>query len=278
LSEGFIPTVKRLLLLILEIVVLLAALTLIVATAVVADRLDNQVGSVVVLLGGLIPAVGSVIWLRWKDRKWKLRLDAEGFLAFRARMKAHPKRTRRIEKLRRWSLWVPSFVAAFALFFLPINSQLISFRTRFLAHWNFSVPFNWMVIKSSGGRFVWAFFTNSGPARYGITPNWFREPSPASVTLSFGDPGDRFGWRKPEYEKETGRFTHQDKLVIMIGGREMDCWEYPRRDWEPIGWEEILCATRPNGRDFNLRVSFFGDKRDKGSFYRVLATAKPTTE
>ena len=273
-KHALVRTLKRFLLLTVQAAILLVGLAAAILSAEQLDSAGNDL-AVVSFFSCLAIAIAGLALLRRVSRKWKLRWDAEAYLEFRARVRRSSSRTKLFERMRRGAMCLPSLLAAFVLFFLPISSHVAYAGRGVLAHYRVSIPVNWMLLRSAGGRFVWAFFSSEGAAHYGVTPNWLKQPGPSSVTLIWSEPWDRSGWWRPEHEEKAGKFTHLSKEEFAIGEMNMECWEYPGRRWEPATWVEILCSTAGNGKDFNLRASFYGERADKKSFLEVIRSARP---
>ena len=218
--------------------------------------------------------MAGFVLFRRRSRKWKVKLDAEAFLKFRSRMQSHAKRTIWLERIRRGLMGLPSLLAAFVLFFVPVASHIVFSARQLTLHYRFSVPVNWMIVKSFDAGMTSVFFNNEGALRYGITPLWLRRSFRSGATFGWSDPKTPYPWWRPLRERG-GKRTEVASSKFRIGKLEMECWEYatPYRDPEPL--TEVLCETRPNGVDFNLHAAFLGHEEDKQSFYAVVRSAVP---
>jgi hypothetical protein len=226
------------------------------------------------------------LWFRRKARKREIENDAAIWMAGRAWGRLHPRRAEYLRMLRRNLLWFPSICAAVVFFFLPAVSHVVCSGHHLVSHYRFSTPLNWTIIKIPGYDSVaWAYFSDEGAARYGFSPIWFSHSMPSSVAIESADPASLFTWWRPEHEVAIGHPTETAKTEFMIGTIEMNCWEYQDAHayYDGLGYSsnhvvsafrwEVLCSTRPNGRDFNLHASFLGRKEDVPSFYNVLKGA-----
>ena len=220
-------------------------------------------------------AIGAFILFRRKSKKWKLKWDAEAYLDFRERMRATPEGTRRLEKLRRGLLWAPSLCAAFVLFFQPLASRTIFSARHLVPHYQFSVPLNWMIVKSRYDLFTWTAFNNEGALRYGFTPIWMNRTYRSGAVFGWTDFRTPYEWWKPRHEMESGKRTDIAAPSFTIGRLKVQCWEYTTRYRDPEPLKDIVCATEPNGVDFNFHASFWGHEQDKKDFYDVLRSARP---
>jgi len=227
--------------------------------------------------------IAIFLWFRRKVRKLEIENDAAIWMAGRPWRRLHPRRARYLRFLNRCILWLPSICAAIVFFFLPVVSHVVCSGRHIVSHYRFSTPLNWTIIKIPGyDLFAWAYFSDEGAARYGFSPIWFSHSMPSSVAIESADPTSSFAWWRPEHEIATGHPTEIAKTEFMIGTIEMNCWEYQDAHayYDGLGYSsnhvvsaftwEILCSTRPNGRDFNLHASFLGCKEDVRSFYEVL--------
>jgi hypothetical protein len=249
---------------------------------------ENDFPEIGFFSGLLLTAVGWLT-LHYKTRRWKIRQDAARWIANRSFAKKYPQRAEFLRIAHRWLLWVPSACAALALFFLPVASHVPLAGRSLVPHYNLSTPLSWMVIPTGGryNRFVRTFFSGEGAARFGMTSMWLMPSTPSDATFSIGDPRVREeDWSLQESELARFHGTHLAEREFKMGTITMKCWEYRhkyaysaevlRNMLRPVISWEVLCATEPNGVDFNLAASFFGREEDIPAFYRVLESAKPT--
>jgi hypothetical protein len=267
---------KRVLLFATEVAGLILGFVISLRLAAYFDSRENDFAAIA-FLGSLVLNVVAFFVFRRKTRKWKIEQDAASWMANRAWRELHPHRARYVRIAHRSLVWLPSICTALVLFFLPVASHLAFSSSRLVPHYRLSVPLNWLVIKSRGDYpYVWAFLSREGAARYGLTPIWFNNSMPSLVTFGITDPASGYVWRLPEREIASGHTTHLAKADFKLGTIEADCWEnrVPVHYAEGVLWE-VLCSTRPNGRDFNLHASFFGHSEDMPTFYKVLRGAAP---
>lgn len=223
------------------------------------------------------------LWFRRKVRKREIENDAAIWMAGRAWRRLHPRRARSLRFLNRCLLWLPSICAAVVFFFHPMVSHLLFPGGHLVPHYRTSTPLNWTILKAPGyNSLAWAYFSDEGASRYGFGPIWFSHSMPSGVAIGSADPTSSFTWWRPEHEIAIGHPTEIAKTEFMIGTIEMNCWEYQDAHayYDGLGYSsnhvvsafrsEVLCSTRPNGRDFNLHASFLGRKEDVRSFYEVL--------
>jgi hypothetical protein len=275
---------KRVTLLTVELAVLALGIWAAFAFAIFFDVLDSWLAVTGFFSIPTFSVLAFVLFPR-KSHQWKTTLDAAAFLKDRAIRQQHPVRAKITRRLRRSLLWLPVLAAAFALFFLPATSHIVYSSQHLVPHYKFAVPFNWMIIKA--GRdypMAWVYFSNEGSAKHGFTPQWFNHSLPSSATFLVTDPASTFQWYHPRTEGAEARTTLIQQVTFKIGEIEMDCWEYEAsylRYGNPLMTDapkilcDTKCATRANGRNFNLHASFLGRKDDRPFFYQVLRTATP---
>jgi hypothetical protein len=265
---------KTVLLFAVEVAVLITGFLISFTLAVYLDSRENGLAGIGFFGGLFLTAIGFVLFRR-KTRNWKIEQDAVSWMASRSWRQLYPHRARRVRIVQRSLLWLPSICAALVLFFLPVSSHFAFPGSRLVPHYRFSVPLNWLIIKSRGDYpFAWTLFSGEGAARYGMSPIWFTHSMPSGATFAITDPAAGYVWSVPQRETESGHTTHVAKTDFQLGTIQADCWEYriPVHYAESVLWE-VLCSTRPNGRDFNLHASFLGHKEDVPTFYRVLKGA-----
>ena len=268
---------KRVLLFVTEVAGFILGCVISFSLAAYFDSRENNFAATAFFLGSLVLTVIGFFVFRRKTRKWKIEQDAARWMAIRSWRGLHPHRARYVRLAHRILLWLPSACAALVLFFLPVASHLAFPSSSLVPHYRLSVPLNWLVIKSSGDYpMVWAFLSRKGAARYGLTTSWSNDSTPSVVTFGITDPASGYVWRIPEREMESGHPTHIAKTDFKLSIIEADCWEYrvPIHYAEGM-FGEVLCSTRPNGRNFNLHASFFGHIEDIPTFYKVLRGAAP---
>src|ERR1700722_9270648 len=276
---------KRVLLFFAEAGLLIVGYASAFKLAIHFDSADNNLAPILVLFTLLI-TIFSFLVLRRRTRKWKIEGDAAGWIADRSWRQAHPSRAKKVRRMYRCLLCLPGICVAIVFLFLPVASRIVYSGTYLVPHYRFSVPLNWMILKSRGDFFVWAFFSYQGAARYGFTPIWFNHSLPSSATFVSSDPTSAFTWWRPQSETTHGHTTHVAKTEFKMGTIEVNCWEY-RHTYNdtsapsvglvtPAVLWEVLCSTQPNGRDFNLHASFFGQREDVPAFYNFLQGATPT--
>lgn len=254
--------------------------------AYLQDTASKSCPVVVILCFSLVCT--AWVWIRRKTRKWATAADAEAFLANRCWRQLHPRRAKYVRSIRRWAIWLPSIFAAFVLFFLPAASHLLYLGRSIFPHYRVSIPLNWMVIEYQGSG--WLLFSEQGAARHGLTPIWFNRRMPSGVVFLIRDPEHADVWSRPESELANGHTTHLGVRDFRLGMLTSRCYEYrhiygnaPESSsgilTPPVLWES-LCATDPNGINYNLRIAFFGHREDLPTFYKVLnsATTSPNAE
>ena len=283
LNETYMRLIKKFFLFASEIVVLFLGFLLSLGFALGLYSAGYNVGLLVFILG--FPLVcAAVVWFRRKTGKWMIAADAEAFLVHRSWQQLHPRRAKYYRDVRRSIVWLPSILGAFVLFFLPVASHIVCFGGQVVPHYRVSFPLNWLVIKSQG--MVWAFFTEEGASRYGLTTIWFNHRMPSSGVFLTRSPKDADTWSRPASELSNGH-THVAVREFRLGMITASCYEYRKMYGKipeassgilspPVLWASD-CFTHPNGIDYNLSSSFFGHREDLPAFYKVLdsATASP---
>jgi hypothetical protein len=228
----------------------------------------------------------ALVWFRRKTGKWTAAADADAFLAYRSWRRLHPRRAKYSRVVGRSLIWLPSLFSAFVLFFLPVASHLFYLGRSIIPHCRVSVPLNWLVIESQGSG--WLFFSEEGAARYGLTPIWFNRRMPSGVVFLTSDPAHGDGWSRPETELASGHTTHVGVREFRLGLLTSSCYEYrhiygnaPESSsgllTPPVLWES-LCASHPNGINYNLRTAFLGHREDLPAFYKLLNSTIPSPD
>lgn len=272
---------KRVLLFAAEVAVLIAGFVISFTLAIFFDSRENPLAEIGFFFGGLLLTAAGFVLFRRRTRNWKIEQDAATWMASRSWRQLHPRRARLKRMLYRCMLWLPSSSAAFVLFFLPVASHLFYLGQSIIPHYRVSVPLNWLVIESQGSG--WLFFSEEGASRYGLTPIWFNRRMPSGVVFLISDPEHGDGWYRPEKELASGHTTHESVRDFRLGMLTSSCYEYrhiygnaPESSsgllTPPVLWES-LCATRPNGVNYNLRTAFLGHREDLPAFYKVLNSA-----
>jgi hypothetical protein len=279
---------KRVLLFFVELGVLFLGLAGTIGVAYILERREAN-DSPLASIAFFVPLILSVVgffFFRHRNRRWKIEYDAANWLSYRSSQRLHPRRTRNVQIARRWLQWFPSACAALVLFFLPVASRIACPGAQFVRGYRASIPMNWIIISNGGSNpnfLATALFSNEGASRYGLTPMWFNHSLPSGVSLDTSDPAISNEWYRPTAEAKDGSPTHVAKTAFAIGTMTVTCWEYrdtfdlhssPRWLYPPVLWE-VLCSSQPNGRNYNLRASFLGQKEDIPSFYQVLKNLTP---
>jgi hypothetical protein len=267
---------KRVLLFATEVLGLILGFVISFGLAHYFDSRENNFAALTLFFGTLVLTIVGLFLFRRTTRKWKTEQDAARWMAIRSWRRLHPHRARYVRIMHRILLWLPSACAALVLFFLPVASHLAFPSACLIPHYRLSVPLNWFVIKSRGDYpMISTFLSRKGAAPYGLTPNWFNR-APSVVTFGITDPESGYVWSLPERDIESGHPTHIAKTDFKLGTIEAECWEYrvPVHFAEGV-FGEVLCSTRPNGRDFNLHAAFFGHSEDIPTFYAVLKGTTP---
>lgn len=285
--ESYVRLIKKSFLFAAELVFLFVGFVVsLIPCAYLQDTASKSCPVVVILCFSLVCT--AWVWIRRKTRKWATAADAEAFLANRCWRQLHPRRAKYVRSIRRWAIWLPSIFAAFVLFFLPAASHLLYLGRSIFPHYRVSIPLNWMVIEYQGSG--WLLFSEQGAARHGLTPIWFNRRMPSGVVFLIRDPEHADVWSRPESELANGHTTHLGVRDFRLGMLTSRCYEYrhiygnaPESSsgilTPPVLWES-LCATDPNGINYNLRIAFFGHREDLPTFYKVLnsATTSPNAE
>ena len=248
----------------------------------------NSLGSRFALLAlvlGFTLICAAVVWFRCKTEKWSIAADAKAWLGYRSWRKLHPRCAKYLRILQTISLLLPAACSMLVLFFLPVASHIVYSGTG-VPHYRVAAPLNWLIIKSSDGIFLVAFFSNHGAAQCGLTPIWFNHRMPSNSVFYTSDPKHADEWWRPNHELATGHTTHVGVRRVQVGVLTATCYEYkhiysdgadhPSSTLYPSVYWESLCSTQPNGIQYNLRAAFFGDREDLPAFYEVLNSATPT--
>jgi hypothetical protein len=278
---------KRVALIFAELGLLLLGCWLSVLVAILLNSDGENDYPEIGFFSGLLLTGVACLALHYKTRRWRIKQDAARWMASQSFAKKYPSRARFLRIAHRWLLWVPSACAAFALFFLPVASHVPLAGRSLVPHYSLSTPLSWMVVPIGDRyhRYVRAFFSGEGAARFGTTRIWVIPSTPSDATFSIEDPGWEEDWSLHEGDLAGIHGAHLKSREFNIGTMTMKCWEY-RREYSDspevlrsmlrprIAWE-VLCATEPNGIDFNLQASFFGREEDISAFYKVLESVKP---
>lgn len=276
---------KKFLLFASELAFLFIGLIFAAVFAAYLNSLDSRFSLLAFVLGFILVCAAAV-WFRGKTAKWNIAADAKAWLEYRSWRKLHPRGARLLRILQFFFLLFPTGCSILVLFFLPVASHVYYCGTGVIPHYRVDAPLNWVILKSRGNAEVWAFFSNRGAARYGLTPIWFNRRTPSSGLFLIRDPKHADDWWRPSHELKTGHTTHVSIRKLQIGSLTATCYEYkyaydndPRYSpniLNPSDLWESLCSTQPNGVQYNLRASFFGDREDLPAFYQVLGSATPT--
>jgi hypothetical protein len=277
--------IKKVFLFVTELAFLFFGFLISLGPALALSSTGHKSGPVVFIVAFSLVCT-ALVWFRRKTGKWTAVTDAEAFLAHRSWRRHHPRSAKYFRAVRPWLIWLPSLIAAFVLFFLPAASHFFYIGRSIIPHYRVSVPLNWLVVESQGRGGL--FFSEEGAARYGLTPIWFNRRMPSYVVFLVRDPEHGDGWNRPETELASGHTTHVGVRDIRLGMLTSRCYEYrhvygnaPESSYglltPPVLWES-LCATQPNGINYNLRSAFSGHREDLPAFYKMLNSAIVTPD
>ena len=267
--------IRRLLLFITEVAVLLFGLAISLALAIYfASGENSDAAATPILLAGSCLTILGLFMFRRKTRGWKIEYDAAGWARTQAERRTRPIYARYKRIVQRTLLCVPSAVAAFVLFFLPVVSHMTHPRSRYLKHYRVPIPWTMLVLSQLGSLQEYSFVraytgASSDPGRFGFMPFW--EPAQLYSLMVFGSvpPG-----------ATTFEFNHKQRVAgrgepsreFRFGDAALTCWQNfntRRPHWE------VACDTPPEVHEQNFYAMFYGREEDIPVFYRIIEGVTP---
>jgi hypothetical protein len=210
-----------------------------------------------------------LMYCRHKRRNIWLREEAERWLAARSAKPITPAK-RRLQKLRRGMLWVPSIFALWVLLFLPeswgIASHIVEGGSVNLNGNRIAIPLTW-VITSNGnisGQSFAQVLVGRGIGRVGFIPYLRREELIAHLSLH----GLSYDQRDHGYSPVPRNANILSSRTVAFGTESLFCSDIaygkgPRLDSDQA---EIYCATPASG----IVVYFYGSRTLSNEFYGLL--------
>jgi len=230
--------------------------------------------------GGLAFTIFAFLLVQWKTRKWKMKYDAERWLASRAERRFHPNRAKYLRLIRRCLLWLPSVCAALVVFFFPVATHLLNLRSHYLKHYRVPIPWTWTVLSPLGTSgeysFTNALITMGAMGRYGVTPFWKERSSFSVATFGSVGPDGAFDFNESQREQRLRGAANVSRRDFQLGKATLTCWQYfpanESRVWKlvPKDYWEIACSTPASVHDRDFYAHFYGGGDKILRFYKVL--------
>jgi hypothetical protein len=235
--------------------------------------------------GGLAFTIFAFLFVQWKTRKWKMKYDAERWLASRVERRFHPKRAKYSRLIRRRLLWLPSVCAALVVFFFPVTTHLLHMRSRYLKHYRVPIPWTWTVFSPVGDTgeysYINALITMGAMGRYGVTPFWKERPSFSVTTFGSVGPNGAFDFNESLREQRLRGATNVSQRDFQLGKATLTCWQYFPAHSSRVGklapndYWEIACSTPASLRDRDFYAYYYGGTDKVLPFYKVLEHVTP---
>jgi hypothetical protein len=281
--------IKRVLIFASEIGVLLLGLVVSIALGGLVDRFtsfDSDLALLTFGCGLLLTAVGFLLLLR-KHRAAKFEYEVVGWEINRADRKLNARRAQFQRNVRRTMVWVPSAIAALALFFYPVASHLLHPGSRYLRYYRVPIPwtvtvlstvYSWPELAPDYSR-VEALVSDKALGRFGITPFWDRGALSSTMGFASMNPEGSYGYSdQPEPAIPQGA-TEVTSREFRLGTVALTCWQYVlpyRRGWpDGTGPWEVSCLAPEDVHQFNFQSWFYGEKSDLPLFYRIIEGVTP---
>ncbi len=271
--------IKRVLLFGTEAGILVLGFVLTLAfTELMESVLENSGGFA--FLGGLAFTIFAFLLIQRATRKWKMKYDAERWLASRAEHRSHPNRAKYLRLIRRCLLWLPSVCAALVVFFFPVATHLLNLRSHYLKHYRVPIPWTWTVLPPLGTSgeysFTYALITMGAMGRYGVTPFWKERSSFSVATFGSVGPDGAFDFNESQREQRLRGAANVSRRDFQLGKATLTCWQYfpanESRVWKlvPKDYWEIACSTPASVHDRDFYAHFYGGGDKILRFYKVL--------
>jgi hypothetical protein len=279
--HSLIRPTKRLLVFTSELGVLVVGIVLSIAISfciATSNRCENSIecprASFALICGVSLTVVGFVLWRR-KTRPWKIQYDAAGFALMNAERTLHPVRARYSRLARLILVWLPTVLAAFVLFFLPVASHLVHPSSQYFKHFRIPIPWTTFMTFASPGDasdFGWVtvIASSRGRGRLGITPfriaPVWREERLSIMTLTVTPKSSMPGTRvnadlAATFTCEQFRFGPSAPWLFRLLGSG-SVWE-------------ARCQARQPVYQQDLYADFVGCEEDLAIFYRIVRGIRP---
>lgn len=161
--------IKRLLLFVSEVGVVAVGFEFSLGAAAILGRDGDNYVPALVFFSGLLLTLAAVLIIHPKTRRWRAEYDAVDWALDNGNGKLHPVRVRCIKIAKRLLLWVPSAMAAVALWFPPVLSHVLHPRSHYLTQYRVPIPWSFTVI--TGENWVRAVRSSGGRSRFSVAPN-----------------------------------------------------------------------------------------------------------
>jgi membrane protease YdiL (CAAX protease family) len=186
------------------------------------------------------------------NRKWRQEYEVQKYL------QGH----RRDSRLQKWLVALPSILALFVLFFLPVASHPLTplLNGRFV---QYKVPVPWSVLVLRG-------FASDG---YDLLMCFV--PTPASGTvpgmffpfnLAFDSQMHFYAIHRSEKDTVTESRKLDGRAFEIGRGQFLVCCGHEHRD----SWVRVYCSAPPNSHGWELNAAFSGVPKDIATFYKIL--------
>ena len=237
--------IKRLLLFVSEVGVVAVGFEFSLGAAAILGRDGDNYVPALVFFSGLLLTLAAVLIIHPKTRRWRAEYDAVDWALDNGNGKLHPVRVRCIKIAKRLLLWVPSAMAAVALWFPPVLSHVLHPRSHYLTQYRVPIPWSFMVI--TGENWVRAVRSSGGRSRFSVAPNGetlFTEMSFGAISIHT----NTFEFSHEMDENRRANATQISKRTFRLGDIPFTCWQYRssnrQTDFPPF-WE-VTCDTPVN--------------------------------
>jgi hypothetical protein len=224
-------------------------------------------------VGCVIATVSGLVVFRRKTRPWKIRFDAETWDIERTLRNQHPTFAAWRRRAKRMLIWLPSVIAAGALFFLPVATHVVHPFGRYLPHYHVPIPWNISVFTFPGwygqSTFV-AIASNTSLGRLGVTPFWDFHELSSEMSFTATDAAT-----EPCEVTPTAETDGVTRREFKIGRAVLFCRQRPYRSIGGTQWTDIACEATPLPLQSRLSAAFVGSDRDTPIFYRILEGIRP---
>ena len=175
--------------------------------------------------------------------------------------RAFPRRFRWTRLARQVAVWLPSALAAFVLFFLPLASHLVQPGRIHFGRYSMKVPWNVLILPGPSSNLFRGVMAFAGD-----------DNNPLGITHSFR--GNRFtasmyfvvDFISSASETIPREPTHEFKLGLGV----LRCWEGEM----PAGFRDIFYTTSSPVHDPAFHAWFFGKQARVPLFYQILSTTE----
>jgi len=237
-----------------------------VAIGLLLDYLYDHSTPIITLAfpGAVLVAFAAVRPLRRRTRSWKIAYDAEGYLLSKAERQCHPTLVRYKRLATSVLVCLPSVIAAFVLFFLPVATHLAHPSSHYLPHWIIPIPWNLQIHRWPEYNYVVALSSGNPHTRdFGLTST-----SLSSAMHFHSVPATEWAEQQRDRERHP-RDSPPNERWFSPGGVRISCLQ--DRYYE--AWR-IDCETPGDAGELNLSALFLGSEEDIATFYQIIKGLK----